>query len=136
MVDGHREEGKSLLMGRRELCELNADHHFLAHTHNHRSSKKSHSSLLLFLSCKKTIKIFPLVRSGCEISNISDMGQTNWHLQGRVNHFIFDLNRSGSLEKFAFEKRHQEYLISIEETSCLKLHCFTFYWLPLSRVST
>ena len=99
-----------------------------------RSSKKSHSSL--FLSCKKTIKIFPLVRSGCEISNISDMGQTNWHLQGRVNHFIFDLNRSGSLEKFAFEKRHQEYLISIEETSCLKLHCFTFYWLPLSRVST
>ena len=44
--------------------------------------------------------------------------------------------RSGSLEKFAFEKRHQEYLISIEETSCLKLHCFTFYWLPLSRVST
>ena len=53
-----------------------------------RSSKKSHSSL--FLSCKKTIKIFPLVRSGCEISNISDMGQTNWHLQGRVNHFIFD----------------------------------------------
>ena len=55
-----------------------------------KSSKKSHSSLLLSLSCKKTIKIFPLVRSGCEISNISDMGQTNWHLQGRVNHFIFD----------------------------------------------
>ena len=45
--DGHWEEGKSLLMGRRELCELNADHHFLAHTpkyfHRRRSSKKSHS---------------------------------------------------------------------------------------------
>ena len=137
--DGHW-EGKSLLMGRRELCELNADH-FLAHsahTQNNMEEEQKKSLVpslqtLKLISCKKTIKIFPLVRSGCEISNISDMGQTNWHLKGRVNHFIFDPIRDQVLE---LEEHSRKFLCILRtstvsdfnRTSC-GLHCFIFYLL-------
>ena len=70
----------------------------------HQNTIEEEVAKKVILSCKKTIKIFPLVRSGCEISNISDMGQTNWHLKGRMKGseplYFWPHYRSGSFKIF------------------------------------